>query len=256
MMNEGNPSLIESLNRKYRDDALRVFISGLRRPMSDVLFSCKPTDMPSALAISQELETNQTRYNFASTFANQSMQNLFQNSPHYQPIHQTPPQQPHFQQHPHLSHYQYRRNQVDFSPRHQRHINSRFEFPQYSFNSNINRNRASSFSQNMFRPPTNGNAGRMQQFGYNYHQYPEPMDIDMSKRLDQRFLKRPADSFRQNTAKAQRVNHLTQYCADVEHGLNDDSTGVLQVNACRNENYDCNVEDDINFLEMGPSSHI
>lgn len=45
MTNEGNESLIESLNQKYRQDALRVFISGLCRPMCDILFSCKPLDM-------------------------------------------------------------------------------------------------------------------------------------------------------------------------------------------------------------------
>lgn len=85
MTNEGNDSLIRALNQKYRDNALRIFISGLRRPVCDILFSCKPPDMPSALALAQELETNQTRYSFATTFWNQSnrMNNTW-NSPHYQ----------------------------------------------------------------------------------------------------------------------------------------------------------------------------
>lgn len=70
MSHEGNSSLIDALNGKYRQDALRVFISGLHRPLCDTLFSCKPPDMPSALAMARELETNQLRYNFATTFSN------------------------------------------------------------------------------------------------------------------------------------------------------------------------------------------
>jgi len=89
MTNEGNRPLIDSLNDKYRKDALRVFISGLRRPLCDILFSCKPADMPSALALAQELETNQNRYHFASIY-NDGLQNRqhanqpgTSNSPHY-----------------------------------------------------------------------------------------------------------------------------------------------------------------------------
>jgi len=54
---------------KFRDDALRVFISGLRRSLSDVLFSAKPKDMPTALALAQEVESNHERYTFATSFA-------------------------------------------------------------------------------------------------------------------------------------------------------------------------------------------
>jgi len=54
---------------KFRDDALRVFISGLRRNLTDVLFSAKPKDMPKALALAQEVVANHERYTFASSFA-------------------------------------------------------------------------------------------------------------------------------------------------------------------------------------------
>ncbi|KAH8274663.1 hypothetical protein KR026_004339, partial [Drosophila bipectinata] len=54
---------------KFRDDALRVFISGLKRSLTDVLFSAKPKDMPSALALAQEVESNHERYSFAASFA-------------------------------------------------------------------------------------------------------------------------------------------------------------------------------------------
>jgi len=36
-----------SMNEKYRADALRVFISGTKKSLSDVLFSARPTDLPS-----------------------------------------------------------------------------------------------------------------------------------------------------------------------------------------------------------------
>jgi len=54
---------------KVRDDALRVFISGLKRSLTYVLFSVKPKDMPSALALAQEVESSHERYTFATSFA-------------------------------------------------------------------------------------------------------------------------------------------------------------------------------------------
>lgn len=61
--------LAASLNEKYRMDALRVFISGAKKPLSDILFSAKPKDLPSTLALAQEVESNHVRYNFASNYA-------------------------------------------------------------------------------------------------------------------------------------------------------------------------------------------
>jgi len=54
---------------KFRDDALRVIISGLKRILTDVIFSAKPKDMPTALALAQEVESNHQRYTFASSLA-------------------------------------------------------------------------------------------------------------------------------------------------------------------------------------------
>jgi len=54
-------SAAQVLCEKFRDDALRVFISGLKRSLTDVLFSAKPKDMPSALALAQEVESNHER---------------------------------------------------------------------------------------------------------------------------------------------------------------------------------------------------
>lgn len=65
----GQIELIAALNERARENALRVFISGLRRPLCDILFSAKPKDLPTALVTAQELETNHMRNDFARTFA-------------------------------------------------------------------------------------------------------------------------------------------------------------------------------------------
>lgn len=54
-------NLISALNNRARENALRVFISGLRCPLCDILFSARPNDLPSALVTAQELETNHKR---------------------------------------------------------------------------------------------------------------------------------------------------------------------------------------------------
>lgn len=65
----GQNDLISALNERARENALRIFISGLRRPLCDILFSARPNDLPSALVIAQELEMNHRRYDFARAFA-------------------------------------------------------------------------------------------------------------------------------------------------------------------------------------------
>lgn len=73
-MSYDDPKVVNSLNEKYRADALRVFISGLKRSLSDTLFSARPKNLPSALALAEELEANRERYIFASNFsANKSV---------------------------------------------------------------------------------------------------------------------------------------------------------------------------------------
>lgn len=62
-------ALSAPINEKYRADAMRVFISGLKRSLGDILFSAQPSDLPSALALAQEVEANHERYAFASNFA-------------------------------------------------------------------------------------------------------------------------------------------------------------------------------------------
>lgn len=94
IMQYGDESVVlKSLNEKYRDDALRIFISGIKRPIGDTLFASQPKDLPSALALAQELESNRQRYNFAAAFANSNSDrehtsNLGK-SPHYKVVNKT-----------------------------------------------------------------------------------------------------------------------------------------------------------------------
>lgn len=93
MSHEGNNDLVMSLCQKYRQDALRVFISGLRRPMSDIMFSSQPVDMPSALALAQELEANHARYSFANSFNSRQQTAVSNNGRSF-----TPQYSPHYRQ--------------------------------------------------------------------------------------------------------------------------------------------------------------
>lgn len=93
----GNNQLINSLATKYRGDALRVFISGLNKPICNILFSAGCEDLPSALAKAQELEANQYRYNFARAFDNslyadpRSVNVPLRNNPNYRRVTQAHP---------------------------------------------------------------------------------------------------------------------------------------------------------------------
>lgn len=65
----GQDALVATLIERSRENALRVFISGLRRPLCDILFSAKPSDFPTALVTAQELEVNRRRNDFAMAYA-------------------------------------------------------------------------------------------------------------------------------------------------------------------------------------------
>lgn len=63
-------SVASVINDKYREDALRTFVSGLKKPLCDIIFSSRPSSLPKALALAQEVESNHERYVFAATFSN------------------------------------------------------------------------------------------------------------------------------------------------------------------------------------------
>lgn len=73
-MSYDDNNVITTLNEKYRADALRVFISGLRRSLSDTLFSARPCNLPTALALAEELEFNRERYLFAANYSSNKKQ--------------------------------------------------------------------------------------------------------------------------------------------------------------------------------------
>ena len=64
--------ICNTLNEKYRADALRTFVSGLKKPLCDILFASRPSDLPTALALAREVDANHERYMFASSFSNRS----------------------------------------------------------------------------------------------------------------------------------------------------------------------------------------
>lgn len=49
-----------------------VFISGLRQPLYDILFSVQVADLPTALALALEVEANHELCVFGATFANRN----------------------------------------------------------------------------------------------------------------------------------------------------------------------------------------
>ncbi|KAH8252072.1 hypothetical protein KR032_002659, partial [Drosophila birchii] len=57
------------MNDTHRANALRTTPQNLKKNLSDILFATQPKDLPSALALAQELESNHERYMFASQYA-------------------------------------------------------------------------------------------------------------------------------------------------------------------------------------------
>ena len=87
MAYEKNVSAV--INDKYREDALRTFVSGLKKPLCDIIFSSRPSSLPKALALAQEVESNHERYNFATTFSvrreERRQENFGKNAKQYKP---------------------------------------------------------------------------------------------------------------------------------------------------------------------------
>ncbi|KAH8356646.1 hypothetical protein KR084_006475, partial [Drosophila pseudotakahashii] len=76
----GNKPITLEMNEKHRKTALRVFITGLNGHISDTIFSMNPQDLPNAMVIVQELESNNMRAHFANTFSTTQKKNNEQNS--------------------------------------------------------------------------------------------------------------------------------------------------------------------------------
>lgn len=86
IMTYSDIQLVNSLNDKYRADALRVFISGLKKSLSNTIFAARPTNLPAALALAEELESNRDRYLFASNFAQVKSESTISDSSGRKPL--------------------------------------------------------------------------------------------------------------------------------------------------------------------------
>lgn len=241
MSHEGDNPLIKSLNQKYRDDALRVFISGLRKPLCDTLFSCKPSDLPTALALAQELATNQTRNNFAIIY-NHGLNKALQHPP------------------------------IPMSPRHQQNTaqnlyNHQPVQPQVS--QNFLRQQNVPFYQNHpqqpFIPSQRHSSHVINQQTVNPTQNFQPIDTDVSMRTVQsnnfpRFNthKRDVTSDKQVPRKIQRINNLGHEVPQGEaFEESHDGQDQHDLDPLESQFYNEPVfEDEINFLERDPYSPI
>lgn len=213
----------DTINEKYRADALRVFISGLRKPLCDILFASRPSDLPSALALAQEVDANNERYAFAMNFANR-----FQEKPirSQNPVNLRSPNLEHGVGHKN-PHYSVGKQQNRYDSRPQNYGNTR-------------------------KPFTNGN--------YSSQRRTEPMEVDPSisqfrntasnpsqeqyGRPQGNIQKRTANSGRYTGPKIQRVNHLTdERESQNESTYNNEAEQVTE-----------NIEtDEVNFLGQNPS---
>lgn len=216
-------NLASAMNSKYRADALRVFISGLRRPLNDVLFSSRPSDLPTALALAQEIDANHERYVFATTFANRNDDRRNKAEPKTFKKNQTKEfndRNYNFQQN------SYRQKNPYYTKNYEQNnspVNDRFQAEPMDIDPSTSR-----FKQQNNFPNPNTNWSQKQQF------------------------KRRAESDRNTAPKFQRINHVTQKQSQQENERYD--------SMAENEAQDVDDEgietpDLVNFLEDTPCYH-
>lgn len=239
-----NKALIESLSKKYREDALRVFISGLNRPLCDILFSSRPADLPSALALAQELEANQARMTKIRSIG--STNTCFQGPSTYQ-------YSPQYRRVPNEQSRQ-RPVPMDVDPSLSRFRQTRPQPPQYSGNRPLGQNayqRQTDLSNNR----SSDNAFRRSTTQVNAQ--PTSTSDDREKAQ-----KRQHGSDRHPAQKIQRVNHLangndSQEADDYVDTNYDEYDNYNYDEQCEgNKNVLAESNDDINFLGLGPSCPI
>ena len=207
--------IVSTINEKYRTDALRTFISGLKKPLSDILFASQPSDLPTALALAQEVETNHERYLFATSFVNRNKNTFKTDAPFA------------------------KKNPIDsnFISKNQNPLKSYTIFQPY-FNKTI-ANKNVPFNKTQNQPNENEI---------------EPMDIDPSSskfrqptnsRNYQGYFKRQAGSDRlSGQIQFQRINHVSNDQDDCYDALSEKAVIDLEVRT-----------DNIHFLEVNLSYH-
>lgn len=256
MSNEENSSLIQSLNQKYREQALRVFVSGVKRPLCDTLFSCKPADLPSALALAQELEANQNRNHFAAIYSSGLSKSL-QTAPTLQPLRQsaqgTKPsysgQQPHNSQATQNSNGQQTNSYFQYRSQQAANQSQRYNYGNQNSPPQLS---SRNFNQNTTQPTSSFQTPNLQ------------IDSDVSMRTVQpnnfqgpQAQKRGLSSDKRLPQKFQRINHLSEetpytesqvdfgnYAYDIDPNLSVEQEPQAALN------FDTpSFEDEVNFLE-------
>jgi len=126
-----NKPLTAEMNEKHKKTALRVFITGLNGHISDVIFSLNPPDLPNAMVIVQELESNNLRAQFANNFTSSQRKNYESNLFGYQNLNKNPRQG---------NHNNYNSNQRNTN-------NLRFNQPDSQNRNNYNQNKNQNWNQ-------------------------------------------------------------------------------------------------------------
>lgn len=224
-------ALAIAFNEKYRRDALRVFISGLKKPLSDVLFSARPSDMPTALALAQEVEANNERYLFAASYAKNSEEKSLRSE-----IKRSP------------NRYQNNNNSNNFNYNSQ--INKQGKNPYFNKRQSyendkqleLNSSKVPSSREKMDVDPT---SSRLRQFNSYQHQNSN----DTYDQGQEQRNKRPSSFQRQSGQRRQRVNYLQENPPRNNEG-DYEATAALQVDEVEAEVHDF---DYVNFLGEAPN---
>lgn len=230
MSNDGNIPLIQSLNRKYRMDALRVFVSGLRKPLCDTLFSCQPNDLPTALALAQELEANQSRCQFATIYnngLNRAQHNhLEQPYQRFTPLNTSPPvNQP-------SEHYFKKFTDNSSFNKMQQPINPRQQF----------------FSQSRPHSSINIQPPNTQNYGFQPRSLALDTDVSMRTVKSNNTRRGNFNSGRHNFQKMQPINNMSHEVQQPLEWEEDPSANIKYVPK-DDQTYQCTpFEDEINFL--------
>ena len=203
------------LNEKHRADAMRTFISGLKKPLCDMLFAARPRDLPNALALAQEVETNHDRYRFAAMFASkneeQQNRNPLTNRDKYREYNATA-KNPYFKKEPNNNREQHTPMEIDPTSSKYRQQTNHRNYSKQSVEPMSVDPSTSKFNQGKFTPNT---------------------------------FKRNANSDRFTGPKLQRVNHI--HDTKSEENYNDMAAEAEEELA-----QETTYADQVNFLTDGP----
>lgn len=164
-----NKPITSEMNEKHRKTALRVFITGLNGHISDVIFSMNPPDLPNAMVIVQELESNNLRAQFANNYSTSHRRSYESNSYGHQNSNNKPRQN----------------NNNNFNTNHRNTNNLRFNQSDNHNRNNYYQNRNQNWNQG--RQYTSQNNNQNQWNSYKPQQSkPEPMEVDESLQVQNR----------------------------------------------------------------------